>query len=461
MNPLSADLGAEGTPRPSSESPTSLSFDPRVHSSAINEALLVSGLREHELRENAERLADECIRLMDLARLATLAAEKANGAKDVFLATLSHELRTPLNPALLLASEGAQNPELSAEVRRDFAAIEKNILLEARLIDELLDITKIARGKIAMNMDAVSINDVILDAISNVQGEIDARGSRFEFHPLDGNPLVTGDPMRLQQVFWNVLKNAVKFSPAGGEIFLETSIDVVKQRLSLRFVDRGIGIESSELDHIFDPFNQGRLEAKPARAHYGGLGLGLAITKSIVELHSGTIKAESRGRGFGSTFTIELPLRFSKLLPSAPVVKSRWALGMKQDHNSIRVLFVEDDPESRAAVHRLLVARGLNVTSVGTMAEAVRLGTLHSFDLLITDIGLPDGNGLDLLKVLARQSPRIKGIALSGYGSESDRNLSRSSGFAIHLVKPIGIETLEAALYVAIEASSPFLSTFG
>jgi len=445
-----------------SESRNSPPFDSRgVQSAAINEALLVSGLREHELRANAESLADECIKLSDLARLATLGAEKANSAKDVFLATLSHELRTPLNPALLLASEGAQNLELSPEVRRDFAAIEKNILLEARLIDELLDFTKIARGKIVLNMDTVSVNEVLRDAISNIQSEIDERDLHFHFSTFAGNPLINGDPMRLQQVFWNVLKNAAKFSPIGGEIFLETAIDSRKELLTLRFIDNGVGIEAAELGQIFEPFQQGSVVGSRAKGHFGGLGLGLAIAKSIVELHSGTIRAESKGPGLGSVFTIELPLRYAKPPSSPHLANRRWAPGKKQDHNSIRLLFVEDDPDSRTAVHRLLVARGINVFSVATFAEATRIGTLHAFDLLITDIGLPDGNGLDLLKFFARQSPQIKGVSLSGYGSETDINLSKSAGFAVHLVKPIGIATLEAALDTAIEASPPFLSTFG
>lgn len=428
-----------------------------IQNAAINEALLLSSLREHELREKAEDLADECIRLMDLARLATLTAENANGAKDLFLATLSHELRTPLNPALLLASEGAQNERLSIEVRKDFATIEKNILLEAKLINELLDFTKIARGKIALNMVAVSVNDVLRDAVSNVQSEIDERHLRLKVQAFAGNPLVTADPMRLQQVFWNVLKNAAKFTQSGGAISVDASIDSRKGMLIVRVTDTGVGIVASELDQIFEPFVQSSLASKRQQPNAGGLGLGLAIAKSLVELHSGSIKAESRGLGFGSVFTIELPSGSSALPPPSRPARSRSEFGGNQGSSGLRVLVVEDDPESRNAIQRLLVARGMNVSSVGTYDEALRFSTLHQIDLLIADIGLPDGNGLDLLKLLARRSPQIRGIALSGYGSETDRNRSTDAGFAIHLLKPVGIEMLEAALGSAAKASPQFL----
>jgi len=444
-------------PSPSNVPPIAALASSDIKNTAVNEALLLSGLREHELREKAEDLADECIKLMDLARLATLTAENANGAKDLFLATLSHELRTPLNPALLLASEGAQNESLSMEVRQDFAAIEKNILLEAKLINELLDFTKVARGKIALNMVAVSVNDVLADALANVRSDIDERHLRVHVQAFAGNPLINGDPMRLQQVFWNVLKNAAKFTPSGGTISVETSIDSEKGVLTVRFSDTGMGIVPSELSQIFDPFIQGSFGTDRPRPHAGGLGLGLAIAKSLVELHSGKIKAESGGLGFGSVFTIELPLGSSVLRAPERPVRSRSALGRKQGLNGLRILFVEDDPDTQTAVQRLLVARGMNVSTVGTCDEALRLGSLHPFDLLIKDIGLPDGNGLGLLEMLAKRSPQIKGIALSGYGSETDRNLSISAGFAVHLVKPIGIEMLEAGLDAAVEASPQFL----
>jgi signal transduction histidine kinase/CheY-like chemotaxis protein len=434
----------------------------RSRTAAVNEALLISGLREHELREKAEGLADECTRLMDLAHLATLAAEKANSTKDIFLATLSHELRTPLNPALLLASEGAQNQRLSPEVRGDFAAIAKNIQLEAHLIDELLDFSKIARGKIALTMTMVSVNDVLRDAIGNVQSDLARRQLKIEFTPSADEPLVGGDPMRLQQVFWNVLKNAAKFSQRGGTVSVETVIDSPADVLTLRFSDAGIGIDPAELGEIFEPFKQGGRRVDAPGPHYGGLGLGLSIAKNIVELHGGTIRAESRGLGFGSVFTIVLPLGHSGSPSQPSLVAPRSVPGWKPHQDTpLRVLFIEDDPESRTSVQRLLVNRGIQVSSVNSFEEAMRLADLNRFDLLIADIGLPDGNGLDLLKLFAQHSPGIKGITLSGYGSEWYINLSRRAGYATHLVKPIEIRALEAALDIATHSKPPFPDTSG
>lgn len=424
---------------------------PIVQSIAVNEALLISGLREHELRENAENLAEECKKLMDLARVASLTAERANSAKDVFLAALSHELRTPLNPALLLASEGASNSNWSDEVRGDFAAIEKNILLEAHLIDELLDFAKIAQGKIVLNMELVAVNEVLKDAFGNVQADIDARNLSLSVKRFSDNPVIMGDPLRLQQVFWNVLKNAAKFTASGGRISLETSIDSARRMLVMRFIDTGIGIDPTDLPHIFEPFKQADHSGHSVTHRTGGLGLGLAITKSILELHSGTIRAESDGLGWGSIFTIELPFVSQKISAPPPIAKGRLRSVLAPGQTPIRLLIVEDDTASRKALERMLAARNFDVSSAGTFDEATRLGSLNPFDLLLTDIDLPDGNGLELLEVCTRKSPRIKGIVISGFGMESDIILSKTAKFSAHLVKPVGIDVLERALNSVME----------
>jgi PAS domain S-box-containing protein len=398
--------------------------------------------------------------MLAVARAASAAAEKANSTKDLFLAALSHELRTPLNPVLLLASEGASNESLAAEVRDDFASIEKNVVLEAHLIDELLDFTKISRGKIALKINSVPLNEILRDAIGNIQYEIDKKRLKLEFKTLPRNPMVKGDALRLQQVLWNVLKNAIKFTENEGWILIETSIDPSKNTVVIAVSDSGIGIDPSELDRIFDPFEQGDHGKDGGSNKYGGLGLGLSIARNILELHSGTIKAESRGIGCGSVFTVELPMGSSFESSQCDAQTGGMAPAVAAEMR-VRALVVEDDAESRTAMVRLLVAREIDVSSVENFGDALQAGSQQHFDLLITDIGLPDGNGLDLLELCAHKSPRIRGITISGYGMESDINLSKIAKFAVHLVKPVGIRALESALQVAMAAPSPFLEIFG
>jgi PAS domain S-box-containing protein len=231
----------------------------------------------------------------------------ASRAKDNFLAALSHELRTPLTPVLLLASEEAINPRLPPEVRADFEMIAKNVALEARLIDDLLDLTRITRGKLVLDQKPADAHAILQDALNTVQP--DFRERRIELHVTMAAPRhrIYGDPVRLQQVFWNVLKNAAKFTPPGGKVTVETHL-VDRSRLLVRVTDIGIGLTPAELKRIFEAFSQGEHAETPAAHQFGGLGLGLAISERLVQLHGGTIRASSPGRGQGACFEIELPL---------------------------------------------------------------------------------------------------------------------------------------------------------
>lgn len=231
----------------------------------------------------------------------------ASRAKDNFLAALSHELRTPLTPVLLLASEEAHNPRLSPEVRQDFEMIAKNVALEARLIDDLLDLTRITRGKLVLEQRPADAHVILRDALTTV--EPDFRERRIDLKVTMAAPRhrLHGDPVRLQQVFWNVLKNAAKFTPVGGRVTVETHV-ADRNRLLLRVTDSGIGLTPAELKRIFEAFSQGDHADTPAGHQFGGLGLGLAISERLVELHGGVIRASSAGRGKGATFEIELPL---------------------------------------------------------------------------------------------------------------------------------------------------------
>lgn len=233
-----------------------------------------------------------------------LAREKAaNRAKDQFLAILSHELRTPLNPALLLASDGAHNCQLPSQVREDFDEICKNIETEARLIDDLLDLTRIASGKLTLNRNPVDVHNILQDVLSIVDKEITQKHIFLNLLFKADRHEIFGDPVRLKQIFWNVLKNAVKFTAAGGQITVNTE-SVANHKLVVKISDTGIGMNADEIRTVFDKYSQG--------AHgMGGLGLGLAISRKLVKLHSGTIQAASLGRGKGAVFSIALPLKRS------------------------------------------------------------------------------------------------------------------------------------------------------
>ena len=367
----------------------------------------------------------------------------ASRAKDDFMATLSHELRTPLNPVLLLASDAMNNRELPPRVRADFNTIRKNIEMEARLIDDLLDLTRIARGKIILEKHFVNLRTVLTDAVAQVRDEMNQKKLRLELRLKAAQHTVFADSVRLQQIFWNLLKNAVKFTPEGGEITIET--ELAAEKLLTKISDTGIGMTDEELAGIFKAFAQG--EHAAVNGHrFGGLGLGLSISQKLTELHSGRIIAASAGRDKGSTFTVELPLATAadgNGNASAPS-------GLEESHRgtgtkSIRILLVEDHEPTRTTLASLLARRRYDVLAAATMEEARTLAKKHNFDLLITDIGLPDGNGYDLMNELGKENP-LRGIALTGYGMEHDVARSENAGFDAHLTKPVRIQSLEAAL---------------
>ncbi|HEY3760589.1 MAG TPA: ATP-binding protein [Verrucomicrobiae bacterium] len=375
----------------------------------------------------------------------TLAASRA---KDDFLAALSHELRTPLNPVLLIASDAAANQELPARTRVDFEMIRRNVELEARLIDDLLDLTRITRGKLTLEQQSVDAHDVLREAVSTVSADAEKKQIQFEFALHAKKCVVKGDPVRLQQIFWNVIKNAVKFTPEHGRITVKSFAD--DSMVTVKITDTGIGIKPDELARVFNAFSQGDHANGGGSHRFGGLGLGLAISRMLVEMHHGSIRAESAGPGLGATFTVELPLTQSpapaaqtaKTLPS-PVVAPAPAPA-----RLLSILLVEDHDPTREALSKLLRHRHYHVDSAASLAEARTLINERKgkFDVLVSDIGLPDGNGYDLMKEIRRNTPGIRGIALTGYGMEQDLEHSMNAGYAVHLTKPVTMESLDRAL---------------
>ncbi len=367
----------------------------------------------------------------------------ASRAKDDFMATLSHELRTPLNPVLLLASDAMNNRDLPPRVRADFNTIRKNIEMEARLIDDLLDLTRIARGKIILEKHFVNLRTVLTDAVAQVREEMNQKRLRLELRLKATQHTVFADSVRLQQIFWNLLKNAVKFTSDGGQVTIET--ELAGDKLLTRISDTGIGMTADELAGIFQAFAQGEHAATNGH-RFGGLGLGLSISQKLTELHSGRIVASSQGRDKGSTFTVELPL----VTAAEANGKGSTSPILEDTHHSrssknIRILLVEDHEPTRTTLASLLVRRRYEVVAAGTVEEARNLAREGEFDLLITDIGLPDGNGYDLMNELVKEKP-LRGIALTGYGMEHDVARSENAGFDAHLTKPVRIQSLEAAL---------------
>ncbi len=375
----------------------------------------------------------------------------ASRAKDNFLATLSHELRTPLNPILLIASDAVSNEALPPEVRADFEMIFKNVELEARLIDDLLDLTRITRGKITLHKHRVDVRGVLQDAIATVRDDITQKQISLAQEFKAGNHVVFGDPARLQQIFWNLLRNAAKFTPEKGRISVETTTVDENSRLAVRISDTGIGMTADELAGLFKVFSQGD-HAKHNAHQFGGLGLGLAIAQKIAELHAGEVHAHSAGPGKGSTFSVVLPLARSMTKGGdtefiTPPASSLPATAAK---DSLSILLVEDHEPTRTSLAHLLTRRSYKVITASSLAEAQALADEHQFNLLISDIGLPDGTGYDLMARLKRNG-LVRGIALTGYGMEQDVARSQEVGFVAHLTKPVRVQSLEAAINAAVE----------
>jgi HAMP domain-containing protein/signal transduction histidine kinase len=357
---------------------------------------------------------------------------RSNLAKDQFLAMLSHELRTPLTPVLATALELENEPDVRPDVRESLQMIRRNVELEARLIDDLLDLTRIDRGKVQLNFEIVDAHTLLQNALEICQPEIDRKHLKPSLNLGAKKVHMRADPARLQQIFWNLINNAVKFTPPNGQITITTTNDS-GEKLRVEIADSGMGIEPELLPKIFDAFEQG------GRTQLGGLGLGLAISKTLVEAHKGTITAQSDGRNKGSKFALVFPTCEKVEAQIAPALSPRFA-----ERQPMRILLVEDHEDTNRSLTSLLRRRGYQVKSALTFQTAIELSAKEEFDVLISDLGLPDGSGIDLIQKLALKPPL--GIALTGFGMEQDIRKSREAGFHHHLVKPIDLNKLDALI---------------
>lgn len=400
---------------------------------AAEEALRLANAELAARNAALEREAEERNRRIR-AEFARDEAEEANAAKDRFLAMLSHELRTPLSPILHAISliEEMECPEV---IRENIATIQRNVRLEARLIDDLLDLARIRNGKLRLDLKAVDIHDVLRHAIEICRTSLAAHHVRV-VEKLDApEPCVRGDEARLQQVFWNLLTNATKFSPAGSVIEVRTFAANGSGRIGIEIVDHGVGIAPEKLDRIFDAFEQGAVHSQ------AGLGLGLAICKALVEMHSGEIQASSDGVDCGAQFTILLP---------AAIAADRTVERIVQDSSllpGLRLLVVEDHPDTLTTLERLLKRRGYVVRTAGSIAESLEVARQFEFDVLVSDIGLPDGRGTELLEQIeCLRGSRPLSIAMSGFGMDDDVERSWQAGFSEHLIKPVEFPLLHQAI---------------
>lgn len=380
-----------------------------------------------------QRLARE-----ELSR-AKEAAERASAAKSEFLATLSHELRTPLTPVLLTASLIEARTDLPDDLREDIATIRRNVELESRLISDLLDLTRISNNKLQLDRRLVDLHLLIRSAIDICQRDRSARVD-VEFGALLHT--ADGDSTRLQQILWNLISNAIKFTPDDGLIVVRTS-NPTSDRIRIDVIDTGEGIDAAVLPKLFTAFEQGETRASK---QFAGLGLGLAISKRLAEAHGGTITAFSAGRGHGTTMTVDLPV---VSVGAAQQIVAQPA-PMTAQSQALRVLLVEDHEPTRAVLTKLLRLLGHTVTATASVASAVAAATEGAFDLLISDLGLPDGSGLNIMQSLR---PRFAGraIALTGYGMEDDIIATREAGFVHHLTKPVDAHSLAAAIERVLE----------
>lgn len=376
-------------------------------------------------------------RLLEAERVARGEAERASRIKDEFVAILSHELRTPLNAILgwiQLMSRRRHDPAL---LQRGIEIVERNTRLQAQLISDLLDISRIVSGKLQLDVQVVDVAAIVRDTIEAVRLEAESKGLALSVHVDEAAGTVTGDRARLQQVVANLLSNAIKFTPAGGRV----DVSVRRQGTVVEFVvaDTGTGIREEVLPQIFERFHQAD---RSVTRRFGGLGLGLAIVKHLVELHGGSVSADSAGEGLGATFRVVLPAGTPAFTPSARPSPSplEWLAGTAS-LESLRLLVVEDEPDTGEFLRRLLESHGAVVVLAGSTDEALHALRSQRIDILISDIGLPDVDGLELIREVRRadsqQDRTMPAIALTAYARPEDRLHALRAGYQVHLAKPV------------------------
>ena len=362
--------------------------------------------------------------------------EAANRTKDNFLAMLSHELRTPLTPVLAALDVLKTGAPPTAELNSTLAMMRRNIELESQLIDDLLDLTRITKDKLQLDFESVDAHQAIANVVEICASEVSLKKLQVQLDLRATDFRVMANPAKFQQIIWNLFKNAIKFTGENGAITI-SSANHLPQILTISLSDTGIGIEPEIMERIFNPFEQGE---RSFQRRFGGLGLGLTISKALAQAHGASLIAKSEGRDRGATFLLTMKTAELEEASAKPQVAPA-----QTSPGSLSILLVDDHADTCAALERLLTLRGHKVVTAHSMHTALETAAGKSFDLLISDVGLPDGNGMDLLRSLRAMRP-IRGIAISGFGMDADISKSLEAGFTEHLVKPVNLEKLEAAM---------------
>lgn len=378
----------------------------------------------------------EKMRVSEELQTATTRALEANEAKDRFLAALSHELRTPLAPILAATHLLERRTDLPPSILEFVSIIKRNVNLEARLIDDLLDLNRIAHGKLCLSLSEVDVHEVIRQAVETCKVQLVEREHELELKLEAKASLVSGDWSRLQQIIWNLLSNAIKFTAPRGRISITTA-DNASGYLEIRVSDNGKGIDPQDLSRLFGAFEQGK---DSTARNFGGLGLGLAISRGLTEMHNDKIHAVSDGKERGATFIVNLPVK-ERAVPSSPGAPLQQ--NVSRPGRAQRILLVEDNEDTGRLLKMVLDDSGHTVCLVGDVSSALQAGEREHFDLLLCDIGLPDGSGFDVVSKLRRQGTVDKAIAMTGFGMAEDIERSKKAGFETHLTKPVDIEELE------------------
>lgn len=369
---------------------------------------------------------------------ANVALKAANEAKDQFIATLSHELRTPLTPVLFTLSLWEGEATVPDWIKKDIPMLRRNIELEAQMIDDLMDLNRIVRGKVRLTLNLVNVHDVIRATVGMYESDFNSLGLAISLQLEARLPFVQADSGRLQQVFGNLLKNATGFTPRGGQIKIRTFNDT-DNTVFAAFNDNGIGMSPGTIERLFIPFEQA-IDAQMGRT--GGLGLGLAISQELVHAHNGLITAESPGLGKGSTFIVRLPCvqdvaqQLAAQKPSESSSKSECAL---------RILLIEDHIDTAAVISRILQQMGHKTDKAHTLADSLRQIENSDYDVIISDLSLPDGTGFEFIERL-RQQRQTPVIAITGLARQGDVDKCEAAGFIAHISKPVTVQQLRQTL---------------
>ena len=408
-------------------------------------AKLTRDLTDAKRAEAIELANKQREEMLDAERSARMAAQRATRLKDEFLATLSHELRTPLSAILgwtqiLLRGELPDAPDAQ---KRAFEVIDRNARAQVQLIDDLLDLSRIMTGKIRLDLQQISFASVVEAAVDSATPAAHAKNIRLRSISGASQDVVSADGARLQQVVWNLLTNAIKFTPKGGQV--QVLLQRVNSHVELNVSDTGVGIPASFLPHVFDRFSQ--RDSSTTRS-FGGLGLGLAICKQLVELHGGSIRAASEGEGKGATFLVQLPLSIvqredqsSRRVHPTAETESGESLSLPR-LDGVHIFAVDDEPDARDLLRTVLEGRGAKVTSFGTADDALAALRTTRPSALVCDIGMPNMDGYQLIRTLRASEPRgerLPALALTAFARAEDRKRSLVAGYQAHLAKPFDV----------------------